>query len=350
MEAEGNYVAGQAAYLKGDFAEAHRHFAEVRRLSPADPRLPAAEGEVYLSEARVDEALAHFEQALEHDAQRATTWSRLGYLYALKQQPDKARKALTTALAKNPRDSNALETMADLELERGAVDAGVDGLVRASQVAPDAARAELVLRATAELSKRRRDAEALAILELAAKSAVRSAELMAELGELLVKAGRFADAVAAYTAAAEQSPKDPTLYELVGELELKLGHAREARAAFSRSLEIEDRGVVHVALARICQVAKDEACVNAQLELALKTATGEELRETLDLAELLSAVGRPSDALALLRTVSEEPDQKHNTELQLKTARLAAKLKDLATTKDACARALSSAPAGLRCP
>ena len=211
LEAEGNYLTAQAAYLKGDFAEAHRRFAEVRRLNPSEPRLPAAEGEVFLAESRIDEALSQFEEALQHDPQRGTTWSRLGYLYALKKQPEKAQRALQMALEKNPRDSNALESMADLQLERGEVDAGIDGLLRASAVAPDGARGALVVKATAELGRRGRDAEALAVLERASAAGIQSAEVMSELGDRLVRASRFAEAVPAYTSAAQQSPKDPSL-------------------------------------------------------------------------------------------------------------------------------------------
>ena len=350
LEAEGHYLKAQTAFLKGDFAEAHRCFAEVRRLAPTDPRLPAAEGEVYLAESRVDEALALFEEALAHDNQRATTWSRLGFLYALKKEPQKARRALDTALAKNPRDFNALESLADLDLEEGALDAGLRSLIEASRVAPGGAQGGLVLRAVAELEKRKRDVEALEALERAADGGITSSEVMTELGELLVRAGRFDDAVLAYGSAATADPKDPTLWELVGALEVRLGRPSEAKVAYGKSLAIRDRSVVHVALARLCQAAKDDACVKGELDRALATATGEELRETLELAELLSSVGRAKDALALLRTVSEEPDEKGNTELQLRTARLAAALKDRATQKAACGRAVSGGTPGLRCP
>ena len=136
----------------------------------------------------------------------------------------------------------------------------------------------------------------------------------------------------------------------VKRLQLKLGKVTEAEAAFRSSLLVKDRGVVHVALARLCQQKKDDPCAQAELQKALKTSTGEELRETLELGELLADFGRKKDALELLRSVSEESEQKRNTELHLRTARLAQELKDEVTVRAACTRALSTGQAGLKCP
>src|SRR5581483_11119841 len=101
-QAEGNYLAGQAAFLKGNFTEAHEKFAEVRKLNPADPRLPAAEGEVFLAEVKLDQALLSFHEAARLEPKRATTWSRIGYIELLKGNRDEARAALDKALQLNP--------------------------------------------------------------------------------------------------------------------------------------------------------------------------------------------------------------------------------------------------------
>lgn len=350
VRADGHYLAGQAAYLKGDFPEAHKQFAEVRALNPTDPRLPAAEGEVYLSEVKIPEAIEAFETAAKADPKRGTTWSRLGYLYAVKGEKEKARDALQKALAANAKDFNALETLADLQLEEGKIDEAVKNLELASDFAPEATRGELVLRITAELQKAGRSREAVAVLESAVKKGIKNAGVYNELGDRLVEATRLEDAVTAYTEAAKIDPKDPTLWELVGEVQLSLGKVAEAEAAFRSSLTVKERGVVHVALARLCQQKKDDACAQAELQKALDTSTGEELRETIELAQLLADFGRKKDGLALLRSVSEESEQKNNFDLHLRTARLAKELKDEVTVKAACTRALSSGQAGLKCP
>lgn len=350
IRADGHYLAGQAAYLKGDFPEAHKQFAEVRALNPTDPRLPAAQGEVYLSEVKIPEAIEAFETAAKADPKRGTTFSRLGYLYSVKGDKEKAAAALEKALAANPKDFNALETLADLQLGEKKLDEAVKNLQLASDYAPEISRAELVLRATSELQKAGRGKECVAVLEAAVKKGLKNAELSNELGDRLVEATRLEDAVSAYTQAAVLDPKDPAMWELVAEVQLKLGKLAEAEGAFRKSLEVKDRGVVHVALARLCRQKKDDACAKTELDKALETSTGEELRETLELGDLLASFGRKKDALALLRSVSEESEQKNNFDLHLRTARLAQELKDEVTLKAACTRALSTGQAGLRCP
>jgi tetratricopeptide (TPR) repeat protein len=348
IKADGHYLAGQSAYLKGDFATAHKEFAEVKALNPGDPRLPAAEGEVYLAEVKLTEAIEAFEAATKLDPKRGTNWSRLGYLYGLKGEKDKSRAALEKALAANPRDFNALDSMADLQLADGKLDDAVKSLVTASEAAPDGV--EYALRAAEMLKKNKRDGEALALLENALKKGVKGAPIYAELGDRYVRAQRLPEALAAYTEAAKLDPKDPAFWELVGELRAKLGQAAEAEEAFRASLKVKDRGVVHVALARLCLTKKDDACVKLELDKALETSTGEETRETMELAELLATLGRKKDALELFRQLSEESEQKTNLELHLRTARLAKELKDEVTEKAACTRALSNGQAGLKCP
>ena len=350
LEADGQYLAGQAAYLKGDFAAAHQAFAEVRRLNPTDKRLPAAEGEVYLAESKLDESLPLFEAAVKTDPSRATVWGRLAALYAIKKQPQKATEAVARTLALNPKDFNALETRADLQAEAGAIDEAVASLQAAAKLAPAPMQEGLITKATALITKHRGAKETLPILEAAWDAGVPGAELASELGDRLVEMGRLEEAIAAYSRADEQNSADPSLWELVGELQRRLKRPAEAEAAFRKSLAAKDRAVVHVELARLCLDAKDRACVSAELDRALATATGESTRETLELADLLLAVDRKKDSLALLRTVADEPEGKGDVELQLRTARLAAQLKDFDEVKAACARVLAKLPAGQRCP
>ena len=348
VKADGHYLAGQSAFLKGDFAAAHLSFAEVKKFNPADPRLPAAEGEVFLAEVKIPEAIEAFEAATKLDGKRGTTWSRLGYLYSIKGEKEKARAALDKALAANPKDFNALDTLADLQLGEGKLDEAIKSLVSASQFAIDGS--DFALRAAAELDKAKRGDEALALLETAVKNGVKGAALSNDLGDRYVAAQRLEEAVAAYTDAAKANPKDPSLWELVAEVQRKLGKTADAEASFRASLKVKDRGVVHVALARMCQARKDEACVKAELDRALETSTGEELRETMELGELLASVGRKKDALALFRSLSEESEQQRNVELHVRTAQLAQELKDGVTLKAACTRALAGGQAGLKCP
>lgn len=349
-QAEGLYLAGTSAYLQGKFVEAHEKFAQVRTLNPTDPRLPAAEGEVYLAEVKLDQALLAFQEAAKLDPKRGTTWSRIGYIHLLKGNRAEATKALDKALELNPKDFNALEARAEIQLKDGKLDEAVAGLIAAADAAPDIAKPMLILRAVTELSSKGRGKDALELLEAQAKKGVKAPDVMSELGDRLVEANRLDEARDAYAEAAKGNPKDPTLWELVGELNAKLDKPGDAEVAFRESLKVKDRGVVHVALARLCQARKDEACVKEELDKALSTASGEELRELIDLADLLSSVGRKKDAYALVKDLASEDEQKGNTVLQLKAAQLAKEAGEKDAVKVYCAN-VAAADAGTgKCP
>lgn len=341
-EAEGHYVAATAAYLKGDFKEAHAQYDEVRRLSPDDKRLPGAEGELLMAEQRIDEALARFEAAAKLDPKRSTTWSRLGVLYAIKDQKEKSAEALAKAIELNPRDFNAHESLGDAALERGDLDEAVRRYLLASDAAPGKAQAELVVKASTELVKAKQSAKALEVLEQAKGKGVTSVELFQELGDRYVDANRWDDAIASYTSAAE---KDPSVWELIAELELRQNRLEKAEAAWKKAIAAKDQALHHVGLGRVCLARKDTACAEKELDKALTTATGEEVRESMEIAHFLGLLNRKADGLKLLESVSAEEEQVKNEALQLATARLAKELGKTDLVKTACTRI-----APVKCP
>lgn len=347
---DGHYLTAQAFYLKGDFKKAHEEFDEVKRLSPSDPRLPAAMGELLLSEGHFSEAADQYRAALKIDPKRATTYSRLGYIVSAKGDHAEGQALFKKALELNPKDFIAWESLANFAYENKDVDTAIADMSTAAEVAPEKMQAEYALKAAKWASESGKVERAVEILRAATSRGVKSGEIFEQLGVALVNLKQFDEAIAAYTEAAKASPKDPTLWEIVGELQFRQGRLKEAETAYKSSLAVADRGVVHVAIARMCRANKMKACIAAELDRALATASGEEPRELLDLADLLESEGRGHDALLLLTPLSEESDQASNTELQLHVARLAKAQKDTTLMTTACQRALTSAKPGTRCP
>jgi tetratricopeptide (TPR) repeat protein len=350
--AEGYYMKGTAEYLQGKFEEALASFEMMKELVPDDPRLPAAFGEVYLSMGRYADSAAQFELALKRDPKRSTNWSRLGFIQAQLGKHDEALSSLRKAVALNARDFNALEQLAELHLKKKEKDAAVRHFALAAAVSPEALKSPLTLRAVEVLTGEGRHAEALALLEKFTSEGVRTPELLSALGDEQVRAGKLAAAAATYREAAGKAPRDPALWELVGEISLRLDKPGEALAAFRESLRVKDRAVVHVAIARIHLARKDRVAAQQELDLALETVSGSDIRELLELADLLGTMDRKQDALRILSNLSAEPDHAHDVELQLRTARLAQELKDAETVRAACAR-VTGVDAGVkveRCP
>jgi tetratricopeptide (TPR) repeat protein len=348
-QAEGYYMKGTTEYLQGRFDEALASFETMRTLAPEDPRLPAAFGELYLSMGRYNEAAAWFERALQGEPRRSTNWSRLGFIHAQLGRVEEAQSALRKAVALYPRDFNALEQLAELHLKQGEKDAALRHFTLAAEVAPANLQSPLVLRAVDVLLGEGRQPEALALLEQWAAKGVRTPELLSALGDEQVRAGQLLAAAGTYREAASKSPKDPTLWELVGEIHARLGKPGEALAAWRESLRVKDRAVVHVAIARLHLERKDLQAAQEELARALETVSGSDVRELMELAELLAALGRKPDALRVLVNLSAEPDHAKDVELQRRTARLARELKDEATVRVACAR-LTGAGAAEKCP
>ncbi|MHA7630373.1 tetratricopeptide repeat protein [Corallococcus sp. M7] len=351
-QAEGLYLQGNSEYLKGNFDAALKSFDEMKTLAPGDPRLPAARGEVLLSMSRLEDAAKEFEAALRLDAKRSTNWSRLGFIQAQLGKKDEAKQSLQKALALHPKDFNALEQLGELAEERGDHDEAVRHFTQAAEAAPDASKADLLVRAVDVLTKQGRQDEVLGLLRKVTGQGVRTPEVLTALGDAEVRAGRLPEAAAVYEEAAKKSPKDPTLWELVAEIQLKLNKREEALKAYGESLKVKDRAVVHVALAKAHLTADDRAAAEGELQKALETVSGADVGEMQELADLLSAMGRKQDALRILTSLGSEPGHAKNMELQLSTARLARDLKDTAAVQAACARVAAAAADGgvVKCP
>jgi tetratricopeptide (TPR) repeat protein len=349
--AEGLYVKGSAEYLHGDFDQALASFAEMKQLAPNDPRLPAAVGEVYLSMGKYAEALTEFQSALLLDPKRSTTWSRIGFIQAQTGKLEEAQSSLRKAVGLYPKDFNALEQLAEIHLKRGEKDDAIRHFKLAAEVSPDKLKPEYVMRAVELLQQENQSAEALTLLQKWVEQGVRTPELLSAFGDEQVRAGKLDAAAAAYKDAALKSPKDPSMWELVGRIYASQGKSADALAAFRESLKVKDRALVHVAIAQLHLSQKDRKAAEEELGKALETASGSDVRELIELSELLVTLGRKPDALRILTNLAAEPDNAKNEDLQLRTARLARDLKDSETVKAACSRITgqngSAAPA---CP
>lgn len=336
--AEGLYVKGSAEYLHGDFDQALASFAEMKQLAPSDPRLPAAVGEVYLSMGRYAEALSEFQAALVLDPKRSTTWSRIGFIQAQTGKSEEAMSSLRKAVGLYPKDFNALEQLAEIHRKRGENEEAVRHFTLAAEVCPDKLKPDYVMKAVELLQQDNRNPEALALLQKWVGQGVRPPEVLSAYGDEQVRAGKLEDAAATYKEAAQKSPKDPSMWELVGRIYASQGKNADALAAYRESLKVKDRALVHVAIAQLHLGQKDRKAAEEELGKALETASGSDVRELIELSDLLVTMERKPDALRILTNLAGEPDNASNEELQLRTARLAKDLKDTATMKTACAR------------
>src|SRR5262249_36053780 len=156
-----------------------------------------------------------------------------------------------------------------------------------------------------------------------ADAGVRTPELLGEQGDLEVRLGDLRAARTTYQQAAERAPNDPIPWEMAGRVAGKLGDPPGAAGAHPSFLKGKAHRPGHAALGRVKLAQGDRDGGVAEVDAALATASGEEVREALELADLLEQVGRQGDALKLVRQLAAEPNAEKDQELQLRTARLA---------------------------
>jgi len=348
--AEGLYVKGTSEYLQGNFDQALLSFNEMKKYAPNDPRLPAAVGEIYLSMGQYNDAITEFQAALAIDPKRSTTWSRIGFIQAQLGKLEDAQSSLRKAIALYPNDFNALEQLGEIHLKRGERDEAARHFTLASQASPESMRPALLLRAVDVLQQDRKHEDALALLLKSAAQGVRSADVLTALGDELVRAGRLDEASGAYREAATKAPKDPSLWELVGEIYASQGKSADALTAYRESLRVKDRAIVHVAMARVHLSREDRKAAEEELNLALASVSGSDVRELTELSSLLVSFNRKPDALRILSNLAAEPDNAKDVDLQLRTARLAREMKDEAVMKAACGRVKAKDAGGVSCP
>ncbi|HLL04431.1 MAG TPA: tetratricopeptide repeat protein [Myxococcaceae bacterium] len=348
--AEGLYIKGTSEYLQGNFDQALLSFNEMKQYAPNDPRLPAAVGEIYLSMGKYNDAITEFQAALTIDPKRSTTWSRIGFIQAQLGKNDEALSSLRKAIALYPNDFNALEQLAEIHLKRGERDEAVRHFTLASQASPDTLKSALLLRGVEVLQQDSKHEDALALLTKASSQGVRSAEVLTALGDELVRSGKLDEAANTYKEAATKAPRDPSLWELVGEIYASQGKSADALNAYRESLRVKDRAIVHVAMSRVHLSREDKKAAEEELNLALASVSGTDVRELTELSALLVTFGRKPDALRILSNLAAEPDNVKDVDLQLRTARLAREMKDEAVMKTACDRVKGKDGGGVACP
>ena len=116
------YMQTITRMTEGDFtgvAGAIEQLDELVRDNPSDQRIRALLGRLLLNEGLYDRALDVYLKALERDSLNAQIHFELGLVYARLERPEDARAALEKALDLEPRQPNALMSLAELDRRAG---------------------------------------------------------------------------------------------------------------------------------------------------------------------------------------------------------------------------------------
>jgi predicted Zn finger-like uncharacterized protein len=293
---------------RGSASEARDAFAQAVKLDPRNVAALTGEGHLLLSEGRYTEALARFDTALQiepsspdaiaDDAEAKLALERLG---DAKQQLAGARQAFPKSLA-------ILVLLGQVEQHLGNDDAA-EGDLRAAVAMVDPSRRDAVrpyVVLSELLSSRGRLAEAKAVLDEAKNRLTSSAALDRALGEVAELQGEHDIAIAHYQAAITKDPRDLAAHFRLAVTLRRIRRFEDAGAELDKVVAV-DKDYPGLSLERGLLFEESGDVQKAILEFqgALARAPNDPDLQ-LRVGSAYVAIGRPDDAIPMLRKVLQE--------------------------------------------
>ena len=254
-EVQGIYQRGSRALADGKFTVAEAEFRKVleqdgehlgamtklaRALHGRSDREPA------LRASLLDDALGLLDRAAKQEPDSEVVWSELAKVARKAGQYDRAIAALRKLLSLNPKSSQSVVAIAEIQEQRGSEQAAEQTL--RSALGSDDGPAHLEYGRL--LLRRGRADEARAIMEKIEacpgpkrnqKNCPTAAyyEARDELGALAVRQGRMADARRIYTSLVKMFPEDYMAWEVLAAMDEQEGKFKEAEQKYRQSLAVD---------------------------------------------------------------------------------------------------------------
>jgi tetratricopeptide (TPR) repeat protein len=293
---------------RGGSSEASDAFEQAVKLNPRNVEALNGEGRLLLNEGRYTEALARIDTALQFDPYSPETIANDAQAKIGLERLADAKQQLVTARARFPENLSILVALGGVEQHLGNNDAAESALRAAIGFAvPSRSDAVLPYVALSELqASRGRLGDARATLDDAKKRLPPSAALERALGEVSELQGDYDAAIGHYRAALAKDPRDAAGHFHLGVALRRIRRLPEAAAeldkvaavdkdypglSLERGLLFEDSGDVEKAIDEF-KGALAKAPDDPDLQLRVGSA--------------YVAIGRPDDALPMLRKVLDK--------------------------------------------
>jgi tetratricopeptide (TPR) repeat protein len=305
-------VLGRAQLAQGDPARALEHLSETNQLWPNNvyARYFTAQAAEQIGD--IDRAIEEYRYALRVNTDATDARVRLARLYLAEARPEEAISALsagqTTLVATDEIEVLRLRALSEL------------GRVRRRSPLLQQLLSRRETRALAALAF----AEGIAVAEgpkaaarelgqilSAGPRAAGDSELLREHVRYLADAGEAARGRSEAQSFAERAPREAVIHEILGAaLARDAAPAEEQRRAYQRALELApERTRPRIALALLAAEAGDLDAAREQIESLLAASPPLDSQQEVDLARLLSRIGRDADADArLVNWLRERPE------------------------------------------
>jgi tetratricopeptide (TPR) repeat protein len=293
---------------RGGTSEARDAFEQAVKLDPRNVEALNGEGRLLLNEGRSTEALSRFDASLGVDpAEPETIAADAEAKIALERLAD-AKTQLVDAARRFPKSLPVLLTLAKAEQHLGNNDAADAELRTAMSYAepgrPDAVQPYVAL--TELLASRGRLTDAKALLDDARNKLPASPALDRAFGEVAELEGDYDTAIADYKSALVKSPRDVSTHFKLGVALRRVRRFDDAVAELDQ-VAVVDKDYPGLALERglLFEQGGDVEKAIEQFKSALAKAPDDPDLQ-LRVGAAYVAIGRPEDALPMLRKVLEK--------------------------------------------
>jgi tetratricopeptide (TPR) repeat protein len=292
----------------GAAADARDAFDQAVKLDPRNAGALSGEGRLLMNEGRFAEALARFDTALQSDPNSAETIANDAEAKIGLERLADAKQQLVAARERFPKSLPVLLLLARVEQHLGNNDAA-EAVLKTALACVDPSRPDALLAYVAMselLSARGRLSEAREMLEEARKKLPPSSTLERSFGDISEVQGDYDAAIGHYKAAILKDPKDVTAHFKLGVALRRMRKFEEAGTELDRVAAV-DKDYPGLALERGI-LYEESGDVQKAIDLfkgALAKAP-DDADLQLRVGSAYVAIGRPDDALTMLRKVLEQ--------------------------------------------
>jgi tetratricopeptide (TPR) repeat protein len=293
---------------RGGATDAREAFAQAVAIDPRNLDALNGQGRLFLNEERATEALARFDTALEIDPTSPETIANDAEAKIALERLADAKQQLVAARATFPKSIPILILLGKVEQHLGNSDAA-DADLRAAIALVDPGRPDAVLPYVALsklLCERGKLTDAHAVLDDAKKKLTPSAALERALGQISELQGDYEAAITHFNTAVAKDPKDPNSHFMLGVALRRVRKFDDAGAELDKVAAV-DKDYPGLSLERglLFEESGDVEKAIEQFNGALAKAPDDPDLQ-LRVGAAYVAIGRPDDALPMLRKVLDK--------------------------------------------
>lgn len=222
---------------RGETDKALEAHAQLERKQPDNPLVHNLRGGLMLAKRDVPAARAAFEKALSIRPEYLAAAVNLARIDLSENRPDDALGRIRAVVERNPKNAEALLTLAELQRSIGAAPAEVlASLTRAEAVSPGAVAPNLAI--VQHHLRQREFPQALQVAQKLAAANPEDARVVDALARAQLAAGDSQQAISALNKLASLQPRSPQPHVMLAEVQRGLKNNAAAEQALRRALSI----------------------------------------------------------------------------------------------------------------